>query len=224
MNKFPTTRSQFNFFFPLQNNFASVQLSQYLFLSPHCHQNTLLADNAKSRCRASYMYRVTTYIITWQYTAHNTRTSTLTVTLLNKIWSIRGIATATTVVTKEAWLPFAFNCWQSSRPSLEHSMNTGSFDLVFRNVNIQMNVVTLITSYTNPSTLKLDAHSSLQYSYPFYTYTPDIPICHCVHEYLTSLNVLTYSFVFLWVRGPAHSENTQCDFSVWAYREQCIHL
>ena len=52
----------------------------------------------------------------------------LTVTLLNKIESIRRITTATTVVTKEAWLPFGFNCWQSSRPSSEHIyMNTGSF-------------------------------------------------------------------------------------------------
>ena len=48
--------------FPLQHNFASAQLSHYLFLSPHCHQinsETKLADNAKSRRRASYMYRVT---------------------------------------------------------------------------------------------------------------------------------------------------------------------
>ena len=52
----------------------------------------------------------------------------LTVTLLNKIESIRRIATATTVVTKETWLLFGFNCWQSSRPSSEHIyMNTGSF-------------------------------------------------------------------------------------------------
>ena len=29
-----------------------------------------------------------------------------------------------------------------------------------------------------------------------------------------SLNVLTIAFVFLWVRGPAHYENTQCYFSV----------
>ena len=29
-----------------------------------------------------------------------------------------------------------------------------------------------------------------------------------------SLNVLTISFAFLWVRGPAHYENTQCYFSV----------
>ena len=60
------TRSQFNFFlFLLQHNFASVQLSHYLFLLPHCHQNTplnsvtKLADNAKYWRRASYMYRVT---------------------------------------------------------------------------------------------------------------------------------------------------------------------
>ena len=52
----------------------------------------------------------------------------LTVTLLNKIESIKRIATATTVVTKETWLLFGLNCWQSSRPSSEHIyMNTGSF-------------------------------------------------------------------------------------------------
>ena len=68
------------------------------------------------------MYRVT------KNTTCNTKTSTLTVTLLNKIESIRRIVTAITVVAKEAWLTFGFNCWQSSRPSLEHIyMNTGSF-------------------------------------------------------------------------------------------------
>ena len=55
------------------------------------------------------MYRVTTYIIRWKNTTRNTKTSTLTVTLLNKIESIRIIVTAITV-TKEAWLPFGFNC------------------------------------------------------------------------------------------------------------------
>ena len=28
--------------FPLQHNFASVQFSHCLLLSPHCHQNTLI--------------------------------------------------------------------------------------------------------------------------------------------------------------------------------------
>ena len=36
-----------------------------------------------------------------------------------------------------------------------------------------------------------------------------------------SLNVLTISFVFLWVRGPAHYENTQCYFSVGLPRTLC---
>ena len=31
------------------------------------------------------------------------------------------------LVTKEACLPFGFNCWQSSRPSSENIMNTDSF-------------------------------------------------------------------------------------------------
>ena len=38
-----------------------------------------------------------------------------------------------------------------------------------------------------------------------------------------SLNVLTISFVFLWVRGPAIMK-TLSVISVWACREQCVHL
>ena len=104
--------------FPPQNNFPSVQLTHYLFLSsPHWHQNILdtkLADNAKSRRRASYMYRVTIYSITWKTQRAIKKTSTLTVTLLNKFGRIRRIVTAITVVPKESRVPFGFNCWQSS--------------------------------------------------------------------------------------------------------------
>ena len=42
-----------------------------------------------------------------------------------------------------------------------------------------------------------------------------------------SLNVLTISFVFLWVRGPAHYENTQCyfrPFSVSLPRTVCAFV
>ena len=39
-----------------------------------------------------------------------------------------------------------------------------------------------------------------------------------------SLNVLTISFVFLWVRGPAHYENTQCYFSVGLPRTVCAFV
>ena len=42
-------------------------------------------------------------------TTRNTKTSILTVTLLNKIERIKRIVTALTVVPKEAWVPFSFN-------------------------------------------------------------------------------------------------------------------
>ena len=45
------------------------------------HSNTKLADNAKSRRTASYMYRVTIYTIRWKNTTRSTKTSTVTVTL-----------------------------------------------------------------------------------------------------------------------------------------------
>ena len=47
-------------------------------------------------------------------TTRNTKSSTSTVTLLNKTEIIRRIVTAITVVPKESRVPFGFNCWQSS--------------------------------------------------------------------------------------------------------------
>ena len=69
INKFPTTRSQFNFFYFLQNtiflpNNYSSSLSFLVVTSlTSKHSNTKLADNAKSRRTASYMYRLTIYTI-----------------------------------------------------------------------------------------------------------------------------------------------------------------
>ena len=72
-------------------------------------------------------------------------------------------------------------------------------------------IATLITSYTNLATLKLVKHSSVQTLIHF---TRTLLIfrlviaCMGVHESLMSLNVLIISFVFLWFRGPAHSEQS----------------
>ena len=44
-------------------------------------------------------------------------------------------------------------------------------------VKIKITIVTLIT---NLATLKPDTHSSVETR--FFTYTPDIPICHCMYE------------------------------------------
>ena len=67
--------------------------------------------------------------------------------------------------------------------------------LVFPIVNIQITFVTLVTSYTNLSTLKLDTHSSLQTLIHF---TRTLLIFRFVisSEYLMSLKVLTISFDF----------------------------
>ena len=85
--------------------------------------------------------------------------------------------------------------------------------LVFRIVKIKITIVTLITSHTNFATLKLDTHSSVQL----------LAILH-VHSWYSdlsvrlwgrwSLNVLTISLVFLWVRGPAHTTNSVC---IWKF-------
>ena len=90
------------------------------------------------------------------HTQSNTRTSTLTVTLLNKIERIRRIVTAITVVPKEARVPFGSNCSFMGRYFYHRQL------LVFRVLKTKITTATLITSYTNLATLKLDTHSSVQ--------------------------------------------------------------
>ena len=210
--------------FPPQNNFPSVQLTHYLFLSsPHWHQNTLntkLADNAKSRRRASYMYHARHNIHNYmKNTTRNTKTSTLTVTLLNKIEIIRKIVTAITVVPKRAWVSFGFNCWQSSLPSSEEIFITGNSlcSALWKSKSL--------LSHWLPATQILRL-SNLIHILLFKLLS--ILHVHSWHSDLSlrlwgpwSLNVLTISFVFLWVRRPADYKNTQCYFSVGLPRTVC---
>ena len=99
-------------------------------------------------------------------------------------------------------------------------MNTSSF------LSSALWIVTLITSYTNLSTLKLDTHSSLQTR-------PILSILH-VRSWYSDLSFRLWKFdviecldnfvCFLWVCRQAHFKNAQCHFLEWAYREQCVHL
>ena len=135
----------------------------------------------------------------------------------------RRIVEVITVVPKEASVPFGFNCWQSSLPSSEQIFITGnSLCSAIQNQNHYCHTDNQLHKCCDSQTCSTFLYSNC---YPFYTYNPDIPICYYVYgvyESLMSLNVLIISFVFLWVRWPAHSENTQCYFLVWAYREQCV--
>ena len=101
---------------------------------------------------------------TWKtQRASNTKTCTLTVTPLNKIERIRRIVTAVTVVPKEAWVPFGFNCWQSSLPSSEEIFITG----MRNSLSSALWKSKSLLSHWLPAkqilaTLKLDTHSSVQ--------------------------------------------------------------
>ena len=152
-------------------------------------------------------------------TTRNTKTSTLTVTLLNKIERIRRIVTAITVVPKEARVPFGFNCWQSFLPSSEKVFITAT--PCVPHCENQKSAL----SHWLPATQILRL-SNLIHILLFKL----LAILH-VHSWYSdlsarlwgpwSLNVLTISLVFLWVRGPAHYENTQCYFSVGQPRTVC---
>ena len=94
--------------------------------------------------------------------------------------------------------------------------------LVFRIVKIKITIVTLITSYTNLATLKLDTHCSVQTLIKFILHVSSWHSDLSLHLWGPwSLNVLTMFFVFLSVRGPACYENTQCYFSVGLPRTVC---
>ena len=101
------------------------------------------------------MYRVTIYTIT-----SNTKTSTLTVTLLDKIERIRRICYRYHSSSQRSLNPFWFQLltiFFIGRDFFYHRQL-----LVFRITKIKITISTLITSYTNLATLKLDTHSSVQ--------------------------------------------------------------
>ena len=134
-------------------------------------------------------------------TTRNTKTSKWTVTLLNKIERIRRIVTAVAVVPKEAWVPFGFNCSQSSLPSSEeilseatpcvpHCENQTHFCHTEYQLHKSCELLNLVHILLFKLLLILHVHFwhsdlSLRLWGPW------------------SLNVLTISYVFLWVRGPA---------------------
>ena len=94
---------------------------------------------------------------------------------------------------------------------------------MFRVVKIKITIVTLITSYTNLATLKLDTHSSLQ---TLINFTRTLLTFRFVIASMRSMvfDVLTIFFVFLSVRGPARYKNTQCYFSVGLPRTVCAFV
>ena len=144
MNKFPTTRSQFNFFYFLHKTIFILYNWIITFSCRH-----LTDIKTLSLLTQNLLIMQNKYIIT--------------VTLLSKIERIRRIVTAINVVRKEAWVPFGFNCWQPSLPSSEEIFITGNSSCSTLNiVKIKITIVTPITSYTNLATLKLDTHSSVQ--------------------------------------------------------------
>ena len=83
----------------------------------------------------------------------------ITVPLLNKIERIRRIVTAITVVPKEAWVPFGFNCWQS--PFIGKDFYHRQL-LVFRIVKMKNHCSHTDYQPHKSCDSRLDTHSSVQ--------------------------------------------------------------
>ena len=143
-----------------------------------------------------------------------TEVCTLTLTLLTKIDRIRRIVTAITVCLKEAWVPFGFNCWQLSLPSSEEIFITGNSlcSALWKSKSLLSQWLPATQSLRLSKLIHIRLFKLLS-----------ILHVHSWHSDLSlrlwgpwSLNVLTISFVFLWVRGPADHENTQCYFRAFS--------
>ena len=159
------------------------------------------------------------YCVTIHTTTCNTKTSTSTVTVLNKIDRIRRIVTAITVGPKEAWVPFGFNCWQSSLPSSEQIQATPCVPQC-ENQNHYCRRDYQLHKSCDSQTWYLFVCSN---SYRFYTYTPDIPICRCVYE-VHGLWMSWQFPLFFFEFADQPIMKTLSVILVWAYREQCVHL
>ena len=123
---------------------------------------------------------------------------------------------------EEAWVPFGFNCWQSSLPSLDEIFITGHFlcSALWKSESL--------LSHWLPATQILRL---LNLIHILLFKLLSILHAHSWHSDLLlrlwgpwNLNVLTISFDFLWVRGPAYYENTQCYFSVGLPRTVCAFV
>ena len=192
---------------------STVQLTHYLLLlSPHWHLNTLntkLADNAKSRRRASYMYRVRIFIISWK-TKRAIQNST------KQNWKNKKNCYRYHSSSQRSLSPFWFQLLTIFSSFIGRDFYHRQL-LVFRIVKIK---------------IIYQQHKSCD-SQTWYTFFCSNSIFH-VHSWYSdlslrlwgpwSLNVLTISLIFLWVRGPAHYENTRCYFSVGLPRTVCAFV
>ena len=181
-----------------------------------------LADNAKSRHRAWYMYHFTIWVYDIcrlqtavckchtpsQYTQlhekHNAqyKNKYITVTLLNKIERIRRIFTAISCYhssSQRSLSPF----WLQLLTIFSSFIGKEDFYhrqlLVFRIVKIKNHCCH--TDYQPHKSCDFQTWYTFfcSNSYRLYTYTPDIPICHWVYEVLglwMSWQVPLFFFVF----------------------------
>ena len=154
-------------------------------------------------------------------TKRNTKTSTLTVTLLDKIERIRRIVTAITIVFQRSLSPFWFQLLTIFSSFIGRDFYHRQL-LVFRIVKIKS-----LLSHWLSATQILRLLNLIHILFKLLS----VLHAHSWHSDLSlrlwapwSLNVLTISFDFLWVRGPAHYENTQCYFSVGLPRTVCAFV
>ena len=130
-----------------------MQLSHCLFLSPPCHQNLLITQNPDAEHRTCTALHKTQRAVQNKYI--NSRSA-------KQKWKHKKNCFSYHSSYKRTVAPFWFQLLTIVSSFIGTHLYEHMQLLVSRIVNIPITSVTLITSYTNLSTLKLDTHFSLQ--------------------------------------------------------------
>ena len=215
-------KSQFNFFYFLLYNWLITFSCHHLTdIKTLLTQTLLIMQNPDAKHR-TYMYNVTNYIHTWK-TQHAIQKKYINSHSAKQNWKNKKNCYCYHRGSQRSLSPFWFHLLTIFSSFFGRDFYHRQL-LVFCIVKIKITIVTLITSYTNLVTLNV-IHILL------FKLLSILHILHCWHSDLSlrlwgpwSLNVLTISFVFLWVHGPAHYENTHCYFSVGLPRTVCAFV
>ena len=204
MNKFPTTRSQFNFFYFLHKTIFILYNWIITFSCRHLTDIktlsllTKLADNAKQV----------------DYNSHSAKQN----------WKNKKNCYRYQRSSQRSLSPFWFQLLTTFSSFIGRDFYHRQL-LVFRIKYCENQNHYCHTDHQ----LHKSCHSQTWYtffcsnSYRLYTYTPDIPICHCVY----GVHALWMSWQFPLIFFEFADQPIMKTLSVilvWAYRKHCVHL
>ena len=149
-------------------------------------------------------------------TTLDTKTSTLTFTLLKQNWKNKKNCYRYHSSSQRSLSPFWFQLLTIFSSLIGRDFYQGQL-LVFRIWKSE-----LLLSHWLPATQILRLSNLIHILLFKLSYTPGIPICHCVYEVH---GLWKFLFFFEFADQPIMKTLSVLSvIVVWAYREQCVHL